>query len=393
MSIAERSILHSPGGGIKNDELTITNEKKRLNKYSNLNKKRHRHEGLKVRKTILDESSHEDLGLSNRERFEGRKLDDGNTEGLRNDMSQTKKLSLLSESSEDEQITLLKNQSMLPMKATQENQYLSEGYNKLKSKEGMPNLATEQAGQKLISNSMQTQSNNKDESLVSKASMPQSEKLSSEDEPLPKHGKNDAIELKPQENAIKQPKKKASTKSSKSKKIYDMPGQKKDTPNELNGARIFYETLRQQKPKSKMAEEYLLKFGLLPYEEAAAIVEIQMKLKAKAKPVTKKRDVGQNMKMKKLKKSKKKANKKKRESNSSGKSHKKTKEKKNKKKAKNKKTTKAIQMELEESSSDELLMPNAKYRMNTKTAKSEKNDSWRLSANEAKVANFIDSIF
>jgi len=34
-------------------------------------------------------------------------------------------------------------------------------------------------------------------------------------------------------------KKKASSKSSKS--VFNMPGQKKDKPGELNGARIFYE--------------------------------------------------------------------------------------------------------------------------------------------------------
>jgi len=47
--------------------------------------------------------------------------------------------------------------------------------------------------------------------------------------------------------------------SKRSKKTYDKPGQKKDTPGELDGGRIFYESLRKQNPKSKIAEDYLLK--------------------------------------------------------------------------------------------------------------------------------------
>merc|ERR1719233_1696105 len=70
-------------------------------------------------------------------------------------------------------------------------------------------------------------------------------------------------------------------KAKKGKKVYDMPGQKKDPPSELSGGRIFYETLRSQIPESKMAEEYLLKFGLLPLEEATRLVEQQEKVKQK----------------------------------------------------------------------------------------------------------------
>jgi len=67
--------------------------------------------------------------------------------------------------------------------------------------------------------------------------------------------------------------------SKRSKKTYDMPGQKKDTPGELDGGRIFYESLRKQNPKSKIAEDYLLKHGLLTYDEASAIVALQQKIK------------------------------------------------------------------------------------------------------------------
>jgi len=65
------------------------------------------------------------------------------------------------------------------------------------------------------------------------------------------------------------------------RKVFDMPGQKKDPPSELSGSRIFYETLKTQIPESKMAEEYLLKFGLLPREEATRIWEELEKIKKK----------------------------------------------------------------------------------------------------------------
>jgi len=74
-------------------------------------------------------------------------------------------------------------------------------------------------------------------------------------------------------------KKKKVSSSKRSKKTYDKPGQKKDTPGELDGGRIFYESLRKQNPKSKIAEDYLLKHGLLTYDEATAIVALQQKTK------------------------------------------------------------------------------------------------------------------
>jgi len=60
-------------------------------------------------------------------------------------------------------------------------------------------------------------------------------------------------------------------------------GQKKPSPSELSGARIFYESLRKQNPKSNMAEAYLVKYGLLPKKEAERIVKKSMKLKEKNK--------------------------------------------------------------------------------------------------------------
>jgi len=67
----------------------------------------------------------------------------------------------------------------------------------------------------------------------------------------------------------------------KPKKVYELPGQKKDTPHELDGGRIFYESLRKQIPTSMMAEEYLIRHGLLPKEEAEKIVERMEEAKLK----------------------------------------------------------------------------------------------------------------
>jgi len=69
--------------------------------------------------------------------------------------------------------------------------------------------------------------------------------------------------------------------SSQKKKTYEMPGQKKDTPHELDGGRIFYQSLRKQIPESEMAEEYLLSVGLLPRHIALKIVERNERAKNK----------------------------------------------------------------------------------------------------------------
>ena len=49
------------------------------------------------------------------------------------------------------------------------------------------------------------------------------------------------------------------------------PGQTKELDEnaaDTEALTIFYETLYQQKPESKMAAEFLLKHGLLPHDEA-----------------------------------------------------------------------------------------------------------------------------
>lgn len=69
-------------------------------------------------------------------------------------------------------------------------------------------------------------------------------------------------------------KKSAGTKTPKrTRKVYDMPGQRKETPSELNGLRIFYESCAEQCVGSKMAENWLLIHGLLPKKEAQRIMK------------------------------------------------------------------------------------------------------------------------
>jgi len=161
----------------------------------------------------------------------------------------------------------------------------------------------------------------------------------------------------------------ATSKSSKSKKVYAMPGQKKDTPGELNGARIFYESLRQQNPNSKMAEEYLLKYGLLPYKEAAAIVKAQQELKGKAKSATKKKSNVEKSSTKTKGAKTKKKSKAKLKSGKSKSTKKKAKGEGRKKDTKKKNTKKALQLSSNESSSDESMIKNKKPRKSNKKSK------------------------
>ncbi|KAK9755075.1 hypothetical protein RND81_01G000700 [Saponaria officinalis] len=61
------------------------------------------------------------------------------------------------------------------------------------------------------------------------------------------------------------------------KKVYDLPGQKRDPPEQRDPLRIFYETLYQQKPSSELAALWMMESGLLPLEEANKVYEKKMK--------------------------------------------------------------------------------------------------------------------
>lgn len=61
------------------------------------------------------------------------------------------------------------------------------------------------------------------------------------------------------------------------KKVYDLPGQKRDPPEERDPLRIFYETLYEQVPNSQMAAFWMMEYGLLPKEEAKKVFEKKLK--------------------------------------------------------------------------------------------------------------------
>lgn len=77
------------------------------------------------------------------------------------------------------------------------------------------------------------------------------------------------IKMKMKKPAKKKPAKKVSTGPVREKKVYDLPGQKKDTPEQGESLRKFYVSMRTQVPESVMAEQWLMEHGLLPEDEAA----------------------------------------------------------------------------------------------------------------------------
>ena len=58
-----------------------------------------------------------------------------------------------------------------------------------------------------------------------------------------------------------------------------LPGQKFASPDEGEGIRLFYESLLQQNPESKMAEKWMLEHGLLPKERAKVLAKAIKKTK------------------------------------------------------------------------------------------------------------------
>ncbi|XP_004500939.1 uncharacterized protein [Cicer arietinum] len=66
-------------------------------------------------------------------------------------------------------------------------------------------------------------------------------------------------------------------KKKKEKKVYDLPGQKRDPPEERDPLRVFYETLYEQIPTSEMSQIWLMETGLLPKEVAVIVHEKKQK--------------------------------------------------------------------------------------------------------------------
>lgn len=67
------------------------------------------------------------------------------------------------------------------------------------------------------------------------------------------------------------------------KKVYDLPGQKRDPPEERDPSRIFYESLYEQRPDSEMAKLWMMECGLLPVDEAKKVFEQKHKNQAQRK--------------------------------------------------------------------------------------------------------------
>ncbi|THU62032.1 hypothetical protein C4D60_Mb01t00890 [Musa balbisiana] len=61
------------------------------------------------------------------------------------------------------------------------------------------------------------------------------------------------------------------------KKVYSLPGQKYDIPEEREPLRMFYESLLEQIPSSEMAESWMMEHGLLSPERAKKAYERKQK--------------------------------------------------------------------------------------------------------------------
>ncbi|KAK8465554.1 hypothetical protein PHAVU_009G109500 [Phaseolus vulgaris] len=66
---------------------------------------------------------------------------------------------------------------------------------------------------------------------------------------------------------------KKTTSKVREKKVYSLPGQKHDPPEQKEPLRIFYESLSKQIPTSEMAEFWLMEHGLLSPEKAKKAFE------------------------------------------------------------------------------------------------------------------------
>lgn len=82
-------------------------------------------------------------------------------------------------------------------------------------------------------------------------------------------------EAKGKSIVVSSSKTKTTTKTVKSreKKVYSLPGQKFDVPEEREPLRIFYESLSKQIPSSEMAEFWMMEHGMLSPERAKKAYE------------------------------------------------------------------------------------------------------------------------
>ncbi|CAI9093536.1 OLC1v1029048C1 [Oldenlandia corymbosa var. corymbosa] len=80
------------------------------------------------------------------------------------------------------------------------------------------------------------------------------------------------VKAKASSSSSKTVKKKIVTRT-REKKVYSLPGQKHDVPEEREPLRIFYESLSKQIPSSEMAEFWMMEHGLLSPERAKKAFE------------------------------------------------------------------------------------------------------------------------
>lgn len=100
----------------------------------------------------------------------------------------------------------------------------------------------------------------------------------------PRDIKSAPKESKKAKSAPPQPK---SNEKERSRKVYEFPGQTRDTPPEGDPLRKFYMSLLEQVPSSEMARRWCVIHGLLPQEEAEAWVQEQTKKKGVKSPTKK----------------------------------------------------------------------------------------------------------
>ncbi|CAH9096981.1 unnamed protein product [Cuscuta epithymum] len=119
----------------------------------------------------------------------------------------------------------------------------------------------------------------------SKTAVKKNEKLQKKMKGEEQEGEEDYKDCKPKNADNKTEKEKVKkeeelqiiTGKKKEKKVYDLPGQKRDPPEEGDPLRIFYESLYKQLPESDMATIWMMESGLLPKEKAAQVFEKRQK--------------------------------------------------------------------------------------------------------------------
>ncbi|CAL0319243.1 unnamed protein product [Lupinus luteus] len=81
------------------------------------------------------------------------------------------------------------------------------------------------------------------------------------------------VKSKPSAAAASNTVSKTTTAKVRERKVYSLPGQKHDPPEQKEPLRIFYESLSKQIPTSEMAEFWLMEHGLLSPERAKKAFE------------------------------------------------------------------------------------------------------------------------